>query len=230
MTKTAVIIVAAGSGLRFGAPMPKQYCRLGDRPVVMHTIDAFRRILPDARLLLVISDSHRQLWDDLCKEHDFVSPHIIYGGDTRWQSVKNALDVLSYDVPDCIMVHDGARPIVSPKVIASIIDTLDKGADGVIPVTEMTDSLRRLDGSMDRSTAVDRAAYRAVQTPQAFPGERLLKAYTLPYDSTMTDDASVMQAAGFNDIRLVPGSVATLKITHPADIVLAGYYLENPPF
>ncbi len=221
---TSVIIVAAGSGSRFGSELPKQFCRLGGLPVVMHSINRFREYLGDARIVLVLSPDRMEYWKELCAEYSFTSPDVVAGGRTRWESVKNALSILD-SLLGTVLVHDAARPLVSRRVVDNLLDELDNGAEGALPVLPMTDSLRHLnpDGS---SNAVDRSRYVAVQTPQAFPLRFLADAYNQPYCGTMTDDASVMEAAGHFDIRLVKGDEATLKITRPIDLALTELLLN----
>ena len=212
------IIVAAGSGSRFGARLPKQYCLLGNRPVLMETIDRMRRYGGDgAEIVLVISADMRHLWDDICEQHKFVTPTIVYGGATRWESVRNAIATTAAQSADVITVHDGARPIITRQLMDRVMAV---DGDGCIPVVEVTDSLRRIlpDG---RSEAADRSVMRAVQTPQAFRGDMLRHAYTLPYSPAFTDDASVMEAAGHNALRLVDGDPCNIKITRPGDIEIA---------
>lgn len=219
--KTYVIIVAAGSGSRFGSDTPKQFLPLCGKPVLAHTIEAFRTAIPKAHILLVLSDTITDTWQDLCTAHNIDSPEIIIGGDTRWESVKHAIDALA-DAPahSTILIHDGARPLTNGKTIrtaaACAINT-----DGAIPAIAVTDSLRELDDAETSSKPVDRAKYRAVQTPQAFQLWRLREAYALPYQDDFTDDASVMAAAGFENIVLTPGSPENIKITTPVDMLLA---------
>lgn len=225
MKTVDVIIVAAGSGLRYGAPLPKQYCELAGHPVVMHSIDAIRQILPKAQVLLVISRDMEYLWQELCIRHSFSSPSIVYGGTTRWESVNNALSHCNSDI---IMVHDAVRPIISDKMVSGLLSALesDDSLDGAIPAVPVTDSLRITD-DRNRSKSIDRAPLRAVQTPQAFRGRLLRKAYTLPYQSSFTDDASVMEAAGYDNIVLTKGSTANIKITNPGDIAVAEVLMSN---
>lgn len=219
------IIVAAGSGSRFGADRPKQYCMLEGRPVLMHTIDNMRHALPGSNILLVISDNHRDLWDELCREHGFTSPLTVTGGCTRWQSVKNAIDSIPHGKADIITVHDGARPLIDAPFVSRIIDGI-ADASGAIPVIPVTDSLRMIspDGT---SSPADRSLFRAVQTPQAFRADRLIKAYSLPYRDSFTDDASVMKEAGFGDINLIDGDPHNIKITLPDDIDIASIYMHR---
>lgn len=226
MKNIYVVIVAAGVGTRFGGDLPKQFCMLAGRPVLFHTVDSFRRALPQARIIAVVSDSMVGYWDDLCMRHGYESPDVVIGGASRWESVKNALDSIADDTDDAaVLVHDGARPLVSAGVISRVAAGIGTAAS-VIPVTGVTDSLRFLsaDGS---STAVPRSEYRAVQTPQGFLLKHLKQAYALPYSTAFTDDASVMGAAGMTGAMLVDGSPENIKITNPGDIALASFYLTG---
>lgn len=218
------IIVAAGSGNRFGSPLPKQYCFLDGKPVVMHAIERMRNALPNSNIILVINKSYHELWLDLCLKHDFISPNIVYGGDTRWQSVKNAIETIPNDA-EIITIHDGARPLIDKDMITRII-TGCKNSSGAIPVIPVTDSLRQVTDN-GTSIPVDRSKYFAVQTPQAFDAKKLINAYNLPYYDTFTDDASVMKAAGHEDVSLVEGSIYNLKITNPLDLEIANIYINH---
>ncbi|WP_295729705.1 2-C-methyl-D-erythritol 4-phosphate cytidylyltransferase [uncultured Muribaculum sp.] len=228
LPNTFNIIVAAGSGSRFGAYLPKQFCLLAGRPVLFHTIEAFRRALPGGEILLVISDAHRDLWHGLCDRHGFESPLIVGGGASRWESVRNA--VMAIEAPtsgDVITVHDGARPLVSDRVIReAVIAAARDGVDGAVPAVPVTDSVRMLDDD-GGSVPLVRQRLRAVQTPQAFPAHLLREAYELPFSTEFTDDASVMSAAGHCGIVLTEGSCENIKITHPDDLALAEMILAR---
>lgn len=216
------IIVAAGSGSRFGAALPKQYCLMNGRPVLMHTIENMRRALPQSQIVLVLNRDFVDYWTELCVKYSFISPKVVEGGDTRWQSVKNAIDEIPADA-QVITVHDGARPIVDSMMVERLISALDD-AVGAIPVVSVTDSLRQIVES--GSTPVDRSLYKAVQTPQAFHADKLIEAYSLPFDATFTDDASVLAALGY-DVSLVEGDTYNIKITNPLDIEIAQLYLRQ---
>ena len=216
------IIVAAGSGSRFGAALPKQYCLMNGRPVLMHTIENMRRALPQSQIVLVLNRDFIDYWTELCVKYSFISPKVVEGGDTRWQSVKNAID----EIPayaQVITVHDGARPIVDSMMVERLISALDD-AVGAIPVVSVTDSLRQINEK--GSIPVDRSLYKAVQTPQAFHADKLIEAYSLPFDATFTDDASVLAALGY-DVALVEGDTYNIKITNPLDIEIAQLYLRQ---
>ena len=221
------IIVAAGSGSRFGGPVPKQFMSLKGIPVAMHAIMAIRSSIPDATDTIVLSESEIGRWKMLCDKHGFRSPDIVVGGATRFDSVKNALAYVPNGT-DVILVHDGARPFPPRDMVERIKDAFDDSTvQGVIPAIPVTDSIRRLcdDGT---SYAVDRSVYRAVQTPQAFKSDLLVKAYSdAPSSQGFTDDASVMEAAGFTRLILVDGSPKNIKITNPGDIATACAVLQQ---
>ncbi|MCM1348495.1 MAG: 2-C-methyl-D-erythritol 4-phosphate cytidylyltransferase [Firmicutes bacterium] len=221
----AVVIAAAGSGSRFGSELPKQFCELNGLPVAFHAIERLRSFLPKARIITVLAPGKLDYWADLCRRHNILPTLTASGGDTRWQSVKNALELID-STTDIVMVHDAARPIVMERVVRQLSQAVAAGADGALPVVPMTDSLR-MDCEAGGSLAVDRSKFHAVQTPQAFNLAKLKEAYQIPWRPEFTDDASVMEAAGFGNIELVEGDEATLKITRPVDIELAVLYLER---
>lgn len=227
--KIHIIIVAAGSGSRFGGPLPKQFCDLGGKPVLMRTIDACRGVLPGTGMTLVLSEEMLDYWHMLCDTLQFDSPDIAVGGDTRFESVKRGLATVEQGT-DIIMVHDGARPFPTRAIFHALVEALeDKKCHGAIPAIAVTDSLRRLSADKSSSTAVDRSEYRAVQTPQAFQAKLLLEANAkaAKSDLVFTDDASVMEAAGYSRLCLVPGDVRNIKITNPGDLALANFYLHD---
>lgn len=216
------IVVAAGTGSRFGADMPKQFCLLAGKPVLMRTLQNLHDALPQARIYLVLSRAWIEHWHSECEKYRFDIPHtVIEGGATRWESVRNAVMAID-DTEGVTMIHDGARPLVKPEVAAALMDTLhDTSIHGAIPILPMTDSMRMISETSASSTEVDRSRYVRVQTPQAFPTHLIKSAYTLPFDNAFTDDASVMSRAGYTKIALVEGSEATIKITRPQDLLIA---------
>ena len=228
MPEQIVIIVAAGTGSRFGTEMPKQFLPLCGTPVVAHAINAFREALgADSRILLVLSEPMIPLWRRLCADYVISSPEIVTGGATRWESVRNAIAALGEASPSAtVLIHDGARPLVTPEVIRRAASCA-LNTDGAIPAVPVTDSLRRLDDSEVMSEPVDRSLFRAVQTPQAFSLWRLREAYRLPYQDDFTDDASVLAAAGFQNVVLVGGSPENIKITTPVDMLLAEAIIKS---
>ena len=225
--KTIAIIVAGGSGTRFGAQMPKQFLELAGKPILMRTVEAFDSALAggDHEIVVTLPADQMGLWRELCQRYAFSVQHrVVAGGETRWHSVKNALDSIGNSAGiDVIAVHDGVRPLASVELINRCFDTARR-TGSAIPVVPLNDSVRQVEG--EESRALDRVSLRAVQTPQAFEAQMLLDAYRLPFEQTFTDDASVVERAG-HSVTLVNGDPQNLKITRPMDLALAEYLLRN---
>lgn len=213
------ILVAGGKGLRMGSDIPKQFLPLRGRPVLMHTIDVFRRTYPDIHIILVLPREQQDYWRQLCGQHDYdVELCVADGGETRFHSVHNGLSLIPDGARGVVGVHDGVRPFVSPETIRRCFEAAEEfGA--VVPVVPVVETVRQVlaDGS---SMTVDRNAYRLVQTPQTFDIQLLKKAYGQPFDPFFTDDASVVEAMG-HPIKLVEGNNENIKLTNPADLKLA---------
>ena len=213
------ILVAGGKGLRMGSDIPKQFLPLRGRPVLMHTIDVFRRTYPDIHIILVLPREQQDYWRQLCGQHDYdVEVCVADGGETRFHSVRNGLSQNPDGARGVVGVHDGVRPFVSPEAICRCYEAAEEfGA--VVPVVPVVETVRQVlaDGS---SMTVDRNAYRLVQTPQTFDIQLLKKAYGQPFDPFFTDDASVVEAMG-HPIKLVEGNNENIKLTNPADLKLA---------
>lgn len=219
---TNVIIVAGGSGLRMGGDFPKQFIAIGGRPILMRTIETFYQFDKSIHIVLVMHPSYRDYWSQLCKSYGFTILHeVIDGGDTRFDSVKNGLQLIKNGL---IAVHDGVRPFASQKLIQHCFEEAKK-FQAVIPTTELIDSLREVTDE-NTNKIVDRSKYRNVQTPQVFDCELLKNAYKQPYDDRFTDDASVVEALG-QKIHLVDGERINIKITTPFDLSLAEVILND---
>lgn len=214
----SVVIVAGGKGLRFGSNLPKQFLPMNQKPVLMHTIDAFYNCDDSFNIVVVIPENHFPFWSELCNKYNFKTPHkLVKGGSTRWESVKNGLNAIE---DNCIVgIHDGVRPLISTGLIAKLYSSAEVfGA--VIPAIKVTDSLRVLDNNNNKSLAVDRELYRAVQTPQVFKSNILKEAYSLPYEECFTDDASVVERYGV-EVIMVEGEDRNIKITSSKDLAIA---------
>lgn len=218
------IVMAAGRGTRFGGEVPKQFVDLAGKPVIMHAINTLRQWKPDVKIVVALNPEDSDIWSAIAARYDLHDVAIVAGGATRWGSVRNALATLTPGVDDVVMVHDGARPLLTCDMLDRLMAGL-VGHSGVIPVVALTDSIRRL--TVDGSEAVDRSHYCAVQTPQAFNARKLQAAYHRPYQESFTDDASVMAASGYDDLALVEGDVRNIKITNPRDVAIANVYLNN---
>lgn len=216
-----VIITAGGIGKRMGADIPKQFLVIAGKPLLMHSFEPFVNFTDKLQLLLTLPNEWISYWKDLCLEYDFKIPHtIINGGEERYHSVKNALNIATGEL---IAIHDGVRPFVSMELLENLISTATKNGSAV-PVVALKESLRQVneDGS---SRAVDRNYFKSVQTPQVFQSEIIKQAYELSFHAKITDDASLVEEAG-NSIFLVDGDENNLKITTPKDIWIAEYLFQ----
>lgn len=223
------ITVAAGSGSRFGASLPKQYCLLAGKPVIVHTVEALAVASPGSHTIVVVSEPMLGLWDEISREYGLQHITTVLGGASRWESVRNAVvEAVGRFASDTVVaVHDGARPLVIPGVVRRAVDKLRAGGcDGVVPAVAVTDSIRRVTDGEVATEAVDRSSLRAVQTPQVFRLATLAEAYSRPYRQEFTDDASVVEAAG-GSIAIAEGDPQNIKITHPLDIAIAETILNN---
>ena len=220
--KKYVIIVAGGKGLRMGSDLPKQFLPVGGKPVLMHTLEVFRKYDAAIQLILVLPREQQDFWKQLCREHDFDVEHrVADGGETRFHSVKNGLEFVT--TPGLVGVHDGVRPFVAQEVIARCY-SLAAGKQAVIPVTDVVETVRHLVG--EGSETVSRDAYKLVQTPQVFDADLLKQAYEQPYTSHFTDDASVVEALG-KPVYLTEGNRENIKITTPFDLKIAAALLDS---
>ena len=231
--RNVTIIVAAGSGSRFGSAVPKQFLPLDGIPVVCHSIRTFNEAVTEGVTIVVLPAKDYDHWQalvaDACFAASIRQPIFARGGDTRWESVKNGLAAIPEGTAAgaTVLVHDGARPLVSAAVIGRV-RAAARNTDGAIPAIPVTDSLRRLEGGTGpMSEPVDRAEYRAVQTPQGFALWRMREAYALPYSETFTDDASVLAEAGFENQVLVDGAPENIKVTNPFDLEVAELLLNH---
>lgn len=218
----AAIVVAAGSGLRFGGSLPKQYELLDGRPALSRTIRALMDHPAIHSVLPVIGYDHQELFDAACGELDCLPP--ITGREDRQGSVMAGLEALQKLAPSHVLIHDGARPLVDADLIDRVIAGLAL-ADAVLPAVPVVDSLKRAPAGV-LEVGLDRAHVVRAQTPQGFAFQAILDAHRAAVGRSLTDDTAVAQAAGMT-VRTVMGSENNLKITTRTDLgraeaVLAG--------
>ena len=219
-----VIIVAGGKGLRMGSDIPKQFLPISGKPVLMRTLERFRQYSPTLQIILVLPKAQQDYWQELCKEYDFKVEYLLAdGGETRFHSVQHGLALIPDDAEGVVGVHDGVRPFPSIDVIRNCYETA-RTAKAVIPVIPVVETVRHISLTSHlsplTSKTVPRNEYRLVQTPQAFDIQLLKAANRQPYNEGFTDDASVVEAFGF-DITLVEGNRENIKITTPFDLKIA---------
>ena len=217
----SIIITAGGVGKRMGAGQPKQFLELNGEPILGVTIRRMKEILPDASIIVTLPESSIEAWKEICETKNFAVDHtVLAGGKERFHSVQNALVSVNTKF---VFVHDGVRPLFSKELLTGLIHEL-KNSKAVIPYSKMTESMRRLENSS--STIVNRDEFISIQTPQAFETIALKEAYKTPYNQSFTDDASVMEKAGY-PIALIEGNPENLKITKPSDLKLASFLIKE---
>ncbi len=216
MPSCSVLIVAGGSGQRFGAGRPKQYHALAGRAVLRHTVEAFLRHPAIGAVRVVIHPAHRDLYDAAIAGLPLPAP--ISGGATRQESVRNGLEALAGSAPDFVLIHDAARPLIDATTIQGVIDALAEwpGAIAAVPVT---DTLKRSNGGVVGAT-VDRGGLWRAQTPQGFRYPAILAAHHAARGLDLTDDAAVAEHAGLA-VALVAGMEENFKVTTQDDLARA---------
>jgi 2-C-methyl-D-erythritol 4-phosphate cytidylyltransferase len=218
------IIVAGGSGTRVQSVVPKQFLTINGLPVLMHTMLAFYSSKSNPTLILVLPADYHEYWQQLLITHNFTVPHqLVSGGETRFHSVKNGLDLIADNEDSLIAVQDAVRPLTSGTIIDAAYQLAATNGNAVVAV-KSRDSVRQLKG--DTSMALTRDEIYLVQTPQTFQSAQLKKAYQQAYTTNFTDDASVVEATGVK-INLVEGSYQNIKITFPEDIAIAELLLKS---
>lgn len=224
MPEKHVIIVAGGSGSRMGSTVPKQFLEIGNRPILMRTLEVFAAYDPAMPIILVLPESHISLWNRLCEELGFKIPHkVVKGGQSRFQSVRNGLAQLPGN--GLVAIHDGVRPFITAPVIAAGFETASRLGNAVVALP-LKESIREVVPAAGSSIARDRSLFRLIQTPQTFDIQLIKEAYKQPESPLFTDDASVVESAGAT-IQLIEGSEANIKITHKTDLLVAEVLLKN---
>ena len=219
--KKYVIIVAGGKGKRMDSEIPKQFIRIEKFPVLMLTINRFYLYDNNITFIVGLPYNQHEFWKKLCNEFDFRIDHqIVEGGETRFHTVKNCLKHIKDH--SLVAVHDGVRPFVSTKTIQRCFDLAEKKGTA-IPVLSLTESIRLVKG--EESKALNREEYKTIQTPEVFRSDIILQSYDTGYLSSFTDDASVIEKAGYK-IYMTEGNIENIKITTPNDLKIARCYIS----
>ena len=209
-----VIITAGGKGSRVGSDIPKQFLELKGAPVIVHSIRAFKEYSPNINVVVVLPDDAVDHWIEIAEKHH-INAETCTGGETRFASVKNGLELIGKE--GFVAIHDAARPLVSPPLISQCFLVAAQEGNAV-PVIPLTDSVREL--SNDVSRPAERERFKLVQTPQVFEASLIQKAYEQAYRTSFTDDATVVEAFGVK-IHLVEGEKSNIKITTKEDLLIA---------
>ena len=215
------IIVAGGSGTRMGGNLPKQFLLLNNKPVLYYTIKTFLEAYDDLKIILVLPHEYMDMGQEIVNAwFDRDRIRIALGGDTRFQSVKNGLQLVKGEA--VIFVHDGVRCLLSAALIHACYEkALETGS--AIPAVASKDSVRFL--TDEGNDVVERNKVMLVQTPQTFQSKILIPAFDIDYNDKFTDEATVVEAYGLK-VSLVQGEDTNIKITTPLDLAIAEQILE----
>jgi 2-C-methyl-D-erythritol 4-phosphate cytidylyltransferase / 2-C-methyl-D-erythritol 2,4-cyclodiphosphate synthase len=216
MPSCIALIVAGGSGARFGAGRPKQYHELAGRSVLSRTVQAFLDHPAVDGVRVVIDPAMRPLYDEAVEGLGLPPP--VAGGAQRQDSVRNGLEALVFDAPDLVLIHDAARPLIDAATISAVIAALDEHPASIAAVP-VADTLKRGAGSVVSGT-VDRTGLWRAQTPQGFRFTDILEAHRKAVGLSLTDDAAVAEHAGL-PVALVPSREENFKVTTPEDLARA---------
>lgn len=219
MRKIALIL-AGGSGRRMNNEIPKQFLILKNKPVLYYSIKAFLDAYEDVEVILVLPEEHIGKGQEIIDGYfDSSKFRITAGGRTRFHSVQNGLSLINNDEEAIIFVHDGVRCLLTKELINKCYEAaLESGT--AVPAVSLTDSVRLITANGNRT--FDRNKVRLIQTPQTFHSKILLPAYEIDYKDQFTDEATVVEAFGLK-VNLIEGEADNIKITLPADLVIAEY-------
>jgi len=207
------IVVAAGSGSRFGGDTPKQFMELAGKRVVDWSVVAASSV-SDGIVVVVPAGSRVKI-----SAHGLQSEvKTVTGGATRSESVRKGLHAVPADA-HTVLVHDAARPVASGELFSRVVGAVGAGADAVVPVADIVDTIRDTDGN-----TIDRSRLQAVQTPQGFSAGALRHAHATQAEAT--DDATLVRAVGGSTVT-VPGDRWNIKVTEPADAIVVSALLEQ---
>ncbi|WLS08316.1 bifunctional 2-C-methyl-D-erythritol 4-phosphate cytidylyltransferase/2-C-methyl-D-erythritol 2,4-cyclodiphosphate synthase [Shinella sumterensis] len=228
-----VVIVAAGRGERAGshAEGPKQYRRIGGKPVISHTLDLFVNWQPARHIVVVIHPDDAALFEMARAAATPAGSRltVVHGGATRQQSVLAGLDVLTDHAVSHVLIQDAVRPFVEPAILERTLTAFSHGARAVLPAVAVADTLKRADANGNVAETVSRSGLFAAQTPQSFHFETILEAHRRAAASgrtDFTDDASIAEWAGVR-VHLVEGSAGNVKLTLQKDIAMADQRLSH---
>jgi 2-C-methyl-D-erythritol 4-phosphate cytidylyltransferase/2-C-methyl-D-erythritol 2,4-cyclodiphosphate synthase len=216
--RTAAILVAAGRGLRAGAGGPKQYRSIGGRTVIFRAMEPFCRHPEVFAIQPVVNPDDTAMFNDAVRELAHEPP--AKGGATRQASVHAGLEALAAQTPDIVLIHDAARPFVSPALITRAIDAAGR-TGAAVPAIPVADTIKLIGESGNVEATPERARLRIAQTPQAFRFDVILEAHRRAVHegrNDFTDDAALAEWAGLT-VATFEGDPANMKLTTPEDFV-----------
>ncbi len=216
----AVVVVAAGLGTRLGADKPKAFVTLAEKTLIEHALENVAEVPALEQVIVAVPAGHEAQTVEIIElalAGKNVRFDVVVGGQTRQQSIANALGVIDPEI-EVVLVHDAARALAPASLFTRVASEVRRTGLGVVPVMKIADTVKRVDANVVRET-VDREALRVAQTPQGFVAKELLKAYAAT-TAEHTDDASLVQAHGMQ-VNAIEGDERAFKITTADDLTAA---------
>ena len=225
------ILPAAGLGTRMAASQPKQFLELNGLPILIHSLRAFAAVPRVTAIYVAVRHNELERVQAQVAEHGFAGKvQVVEGGDSRQQSVANALKVIPCGEDDVVLVHDAVRPLIDAATIERTIDAVAETGAAIVgmPAIDTVKQVERTSHGALITATIPREFVVLAQTPQGFRCGLLQKAFAeAEADGFVgTDEASVVERAGY-PVAVVPGSAVNLKITQPGDLALAEFYLRQ---
>jgi len=231
-----VILPAAGLGTRMapghaGQAAPKQFLEIAGVPILIHTLRAFAAVPEVTSIVIAVRATERERLIAHLTEHGYAEKvSVAEGGDSRQESVYNALRTLECDPEDIVLVHDAVRPLIEPAVIRRVIEAVEKHSAAIVGLPAL-DTIKQVERTADGAivtATIPREYIVKAQTPQGFRCGLLRKAFAEAEEDGFagTDEASIVERAGAQ-VFVVPGSPSNIKITQPGDLELAEFYLAQ---
>jgi len=231
-----VILPAAGLGTRMapghaGQAAPKQFLEIAGVPILIHTLRAFAAVPEVTSIVIAVRATERERLIAHLTEHGYAEKvSVAEGGDSRQESVYNALRTLECDPEDLVLVHDAVRPLIEPAVIRRVIEAVEKHSAAIVGLPAL-DTIKQVERTADGAivtATIPREYIVKAQTPQGFRCGLLRKAFAEAEEDGFagTDEASIVERAGAQ-VFVVPGSPSNIKITQPGDLELAEFYLAQ---
>lgn len=227
MGRYTAVVLSAGSGKRMGSTTPKQYLKVLGRPLLAYTLMAFEESRVD-EVVLVVSEEYREYCiQDIIHTYGIHKVHtIVNGGRERYDSVYAGLEASEGDY---VLIHDGARAMITPQIINTCIDEITQKGSCVVGMP-VKDTIKIVDGNGMIQDTPDRSRLWQVQTPQCFPLSMIQSAYKAYIESgkqSATDDAMILQEETDEAVHLIEGSYSNIKVTTPDDLTMAEAILKS---
>lgn len=220
--KNSLIILLAGNSTRFSNKIKKQFFSINNKPLIYYTISSFEKSPLIDEISLVCQKEDKTLLNKIIEQYNFKKIiNIVIGGKTRQESVKNAIDSLSLKDDDNLLIHDGARPLVSSSFIENIIKALENN-EAATAAIKMEDTIAIANNDFVISSFEDREKYYRIQTPQAFKFGVIKMAHELAKNDSASDDAQLVKAIG-KKVAIVLGDKKMFKVTTLED----AFYIES---